>query len=172
MTSIPDAPVRPDVRTDVITGGVDTHRDVHVAGALDGRGAELGTRSFPTTPAGYRSLLEWLRSFGEIVRIGVEGTGAWGVGPTRFLTAEGVDVVEVDRPNRQTRRKVGKSDPLDAAAAARAALSGPASGQAKAATARWRPSGRCGWPDKRPRRIECGPSTSYGGRGHGAGWAP
>ena len=70
MTSIATAPVNVDVRPDVITGGVDTHRDVHVAAALDGRGAELDTRGFPTTPAGYRSLIEWLRSFGTAGRPG------------------------------------------------------------------------------------------------------
>ena len=62
-----------------VTGGVDTHLDVHVAAALDQRGGLLGTRSFPTTPAGYRSLVWWLREFGEIALVGVEGTGSYGV---------------------------------------------------------------------------------------------
>jgi len=122
---------RPDVDRRVIIGGVDTHLDTHVAAALDARGVELGTRSFPADPSGYRSLLAWLRSLGPVERIGVEGTGAYGVGLARYLARQGVAVVEVDRPNRQQRRKVGKSDPLDALAAARAALSGAASGQAK-----------------------------------------
>lgn len=114
-----------------ITGGVDTHLDIHVAAALDHLGTELGTKSFPTTPAGYRQLLAWLRRFGPVDRIGVEGTGSFGVGLTRYLASENVEVVEVNRPNRQERRRVGKSDPIDAVAAARAALSGSAAGQAK-----------------------------------------
>ncbi len=74
----------------------------------------------------------WLVGFGEVTRIGVEGTGSWGVGLTRFLHSEDVVVVEVDRPNRQKRRKLGKSDPTDALAAGRAALSGEASVTPKA----------------------------------------
>jgi len=71
---------------------------------------------------------------GEILRVGVEGTGAWGAGLARFLTSEGVAVVEVDRPNRQHRRRRGKSDPADAEAAARAALNGDAAGTPKTRT--------------------------------------
>jgi len=103
-----------------VTGGVDTHRDVHVAAVLDARGGELGVRQFPTTPAGYRQLLEWLGSFGPVDRVGVEGTGTYGKALARHLTAAGVAVVEVDRPNRQDRRRVGKTDTTDAIAAARA----------------------------------------------------
>ena len=114
-----------------ITGGVDTHLDVHVVAALDGLGALLGTESFATTPAGYRQALRWLRSHGEVELVGVEGTGSYGVGLTRHLLDEGVAVIEVDRPNRQRRRKRGKSDPQDAIAAARAAQSGDATGAAK-----------------------------------------
>jgi transposase len=114
-----------------ITGGVDTHLDVHVAAALDERGALLETRSFDATAAGYRQLLSWLRSFGEIERVGVEGTGSYGAGLTRHLHAQGVSVVEVDRPNRQNRRRRGKSDTVDAISAARAAQSGDATGEAK-----------------------------------------
>jgi len=110
-----------------VTGGVDTHADTHVAAAIDHNGGLLGIESFTADPAGYESLLGWLVGFGEVTRIGVEGTGSWGVGLTRFLYSEDVVVVEVDRPNRQKRRKVGKSDPTDALAAARAALSGEAS---------------------------------------------
>ena len=83
--------------------------------------------SFPATEAGFAELLGWLIGFGSVTQIGVEGTGSWGVGLSRFLTGAGVVVVEVDRPNRQQRRKVGKSDPSDAVSAARAALSGVAS---------------------------------------------
>lgn len=114
-----------------ITAGVDTHLDVHVAAALDAIGGLLGVESFPANADGYRRLLRWLQSFGTVVVVGVEGTGSYGVGLTRHLHARGVRVVEVDRPNRQERRRAGKSDPLDAIEAARAALSGRATGEAK-----------------------------------------
>jgi transposase len=107
-----------------VTGGVDTHADTHVAAAIDDNGGLLGVESFPATEAGFAELLGWLIGFGSVIQIGVEGTGSWGVGLSRFLTGAGVVVVEVDRPNRQQRRKVGKSDPSDAVSAARAALSG------------------------------------------------
>jgi transposase len=114
-----------------ITGGVDTHLDVHVAAALDERGALLGVERFETTTAGYRKLARWLESWGTIELVGVEGTGSYGAGLTRHLHAEGIAVVEVDRPNRQRRRRKGKSDPQDAIAAARAAQGGDATGLAK-----------------------------------------
>ena len=110
-----------------VVGGVDTHADTHVAAAVDHNGGLLGIESFPADRAGYGELLGWLVGFGEVTQIGVEGTGSWGVGLTRFLTGQDIVVVEVDRPNRQKRRKVGKSDPTDALAAARAVLSGEAS---------------------------------------------
>jgi transposase len=109
-----------------VVGGVDTHADVHVAVAIDSNGGVLGIESFPVDAAGYRSLAGWLSAFGPIVRVGVEGTGSYGVGLARHLCGEGIEVVEVDRPNRQMRRRLGKSDPIDAEAAARAALSGTA----------------------------------------------
>ena len=120
-----------EVPAPVVTGGVDTHLDVHVAAALDHIGGLLGTSSFPTTPAGYRNLLGWLQGFGMIARVGVEGTSSYGAGLTRALQVAGVSVVEVDRPNRQVRRRVGKSDTLDAIAAARAVLAGTALGAPK-----------------------------------------
>jgi transposase len=109
-----------------VIGGVDTHADVHVAVAIDTNGAVLGVESFSVDEVGYRRFEEWLRSFGPVIRVGVEGTGSYGVGLARHLHRCGVEVVEVDRPNRQTRRRLGKSDPIDAEAAARAALSGSA----------------------------------------------
>ena len=112
--------------TRLVTGGVDTHKDVHVAAALDEIGRLLGTASFPTTTAGYQAMLGWMSSFGPIVQVGVEGTGSWGAGLSRFLNDAGVSVVEVCRPDRQARRFNGKSDPIDAEAAAFAALSGRA----------------------------------------------
>ena len=110
-----------------VVGGVDTHADVHVAAAIDSNGGVLGVESFPTDGAGYERLTVWLASFGPVVRVGVEGTGSYGVGLQRHLFNEGIEVVEVDRPNRQARRRFGKSDPVDAVSAARAALSGTAS---------------------------------------------
>ena len=114
-----------------VTGGVDTHLDVHVAAALDPLGAVLGTASFPTTPAGYRQLLHWLRTFGTVTQVGVEGTGTYGAALTRHLRTQAVPVIEVTRPNRQTRRQHGKTDVIDAIAAGRAVLSGQATAIAK-----------------------------------------
>ncbi len=104
-----------------VTGGVDTHLDVHVAAALDGIGGLLGVEEFRTTAAGSKALLEWLSSFGTPVRVGVEGTGSYGAGLARYLRGAGVEVLEVDRPNRQERRRRGKTDSVDAIEAARAA---------------------------------------------------
>ncbi|HEY1741264.1 MAG TPA: IS110 family transposase [Acidimicrobiia bacterium] len=114
-----------------ITGGVDTHLDLHVAAAIDQVGGVLGVRSFPVTVAGYHDLSSWLSAFGPVERVGVEGTGAYGAGLARHLAASGITVIEVDRPNRQERRRNGKSDELDAVEAARAVLSGRARGHAK-----------------------------------------
>jgi len=114
-----------------ITGGVDTHSEVHVAAALDSVGGLLGTREFPATAAGYAGLLGWLGKFGDVALVGVEGTGSYGAGLARYLAAHGIRVVEVDRADRQDRHRNGKSDPLDAVSAARAALSGRASGAPK-----------------------------------------
>lgn len=109
-----------------VVGGVDTHLDVHVAAVIDHIGQILATRSFPATSAGYRQLLAWMRRFGVLRQVGVEGTGAYGAGLTRHLNSEGVEVVEINRPDRQRRRRRGKSDTTDAEAAARAVLSGEA----------------------------------------------
>jgi transposase len=117
--------------TTAVTGGVDTHADVHVAAACDPLGAVLATESFPTTASGYRRLLAWLRGFGELTRVGVEGTGSYGTGLARSLAAEGVEVIEVHRPNRQERRQYGKDDVVDAIRAARAVLAGRATGTPK-----------------------------------------
>ena len=116
-----------------VTGGVDTHKDAHVAAALDQRGRVLGTEAFAATAAGYRQLWRWLNSFGSVGAVGVEGTGAWGAGLARFLTAQSATVIEVRRGNRQHRRRHGKSDPTDAVSAARSVQSGEERGVAKAA---------------------------------------
>jgi len=109
-----------------VVGGVDTHADSHVAAVIDVNGGVLGIESFPADHGGFGALVRWIASHGEIVRVGVEGTGSWGVGLSRFLHNHGISVVEVDRQNRQNRRRVGKSDSTDAVSAARAALSGSA----------------------------------------------
>lgn len=109
-----------------VVGGVDTHADTHTVVALDQIGGRLGTATFPATTTGYQHLLRWLRGFGPVGRVGVEGTGSYGAGLTRFLLDQDVAVLEVNRPNRQIRRVKGKSDPLDADNAARAVLAGVA----------------------------------------------
>ena len=114
-----------------VTGGVDTHLEVHVAAALDPLGGLLGVESFEAGRAGEDKLISWLQSFGPVVVVGVEGTGSYGAGLSRRLRIAEIDVVEVDRPNRQARHRHGKSDPLDAVEAARAAQGGRAVGQAK-----------------------------------------
>ena len=119
--------------TRLVTGGVDTHLDSHVVAALDANGGVLGVESFPATRAGFASLSSWLAGFGPVDRVGVEGTGAYGAGLGRYLRSLGVEVIEVDRPNRQLRRVQGKSDTFDAIEAARAVLSGRATGVAKTA---------------------------------------
>ena len=107
-----------------ITVGVDTHLDVHVAHACDQLGRRVDTVQVPTTPTGYHDLLAWARGLGQIEAWGVEGTGSYGAALARFLHAEGQAVLEVNRPDRQARRRRGKSDPLDAQAAARAVQAG------------------------------------------------
>ena len=101
-----------------VVGGVDTHRDVNVAAVVDMNGGLLGVESFPTTAAGHRCLSSWMSGFGAIDRVGIEGTGAYGAGIARQFLASGVVVIEVDRPDRQKRRRHGKSDQLDAVEAA------------------------------------------------------
>ena len=117
-----------------VTGGIDTHRDFHVAAAVDPNGGLLGVETFDTTTGGYRRLVAWLAGFGDIDLIGVEGTGSYGAGIARHLGGKGIRIVEVDRPNRQARHRAGKTDAVDAIAAARAALSGTATGVAKTRT--------------------------------------
>ena len=132
-----------------VTGGIDTHGEVHVAAVLDEVGGLLGTQSFRADPDGYAELLSWLEAFGEVSKVGVEGTGSYGAGVARFLARAGVHVVEVDRQNRQARRQSGKSDPLDALEAARAAQrAGPMEGP-RAETVRSRPSASSSWPSAR-----------------------
>ena len=119
------------VLTRAITGGAGTHAGTHVAAALDPVGGLLGVREFPVSAAGYAGLLGWLGGFGTVCLVGIEGTGSYGAGLTRHMSAAGVRVAGVDRSGRQDRHRQGKSDPLDAVSAARAAQSGRARGAPK-----------------------------------------
>ena len=104
-----------------IIGGVDTHQDLHTAAVVSHDGTVLGTASFSTTRAGYRAMLRWFRSHGELLRVGVESTGTYGAGITRHLALSGIPVLEVTGPDPASRRAKGKDDALDAISAAEAA---------------------------------------------------
>jgi transposase len=109
--------------TGQVFGGVDTHdASIHVA-VISDRGRDLGDREFPTTAAGYRRALAFVASYGDVAAIGIEGSSSYGAGITRAALADGMVVVEVMRPDRAERRRLGKSDPIDAYQAARAAAS-------------------------------------------------
>lgn len=113
--------------------GVDTHSRFHAVVVVDSAtGRRLGHCEFAASPAGYSELTAWARSFGEVEHYGVEGTGAYGAGLCAHLAQMNSSIIEVDRPNRQARRRDGKTDALDAENAARAVLSGQASGAPKA----------------------------------------
>ncbi|MFF7242072.1 IS110 family transposase [Streptomyces collinus] len=113
-----------------VTLGVDTHAGVHVAVALDQLG-RLGTLTVSSTPAGYASFEAWVTGLGTVEQVGLEGTGCYGAGLSRWLRQHGHRVVEVNRPDRQTRRRRGKSDVVDAEAAARAVQAGTATATPK-----------------------------------------
>ena len=121
---------RPATASEVILG-IDTHLDVHMAVALDGLGRRLGELNVPTTVKGYQKLLHWAEGFGPVCCAGVEGTGSYGAGIARHLKAAGISVMEVERPKRRHLRRNGKSDPIDAEAAARAVLAEETAGEPK-----------------------------------------
>ena len=121
---------------DGVVLGVDTHLDLHVAVALDQLGRRLGELTVPTTTKGYERLLRWAESFGGVLCAGIEGTSSYGAGLARYLKLAGVSVVEVERPKRRHLRRKGKSDPIDAEAAARAVLAGEALGEPKSGDGR------------------------------------
>ena len=127
MTSIPDSGPRR------IVVGVDTHKDAHVAVALDQLGGRLGEITISVDRAGYAQLEHWAHQHGEKIRFGIEGTGSYGAGLASFLRRRGHQVVEVNRPDRRIRHLHGKTDPLDAEAAARAVLAGTATAVPKSA---------------------------------------
>lgn len=107
-----------------VIAGVDTHKDTHYAAVITETGRHLEAVSFSTTPDGYQALTAFITRFGPVFRVGVEGTGSYGAGLARHLTGSGFEVVEVLRPTRQVRRMRGKSDEIDAYAAAESALAG------------------------------------------------
>lgn len=117
-----------------VVGGIDAHKDTHLVVVLDQHGVKLGDRAFAASTTGYRRLHAWLGSFGRIERVGIESTGSYAAGLTRFLVGAGVAVVEVNQPHRHTRARRGKSDLIDAEAAARKVLSGEATAQPKTTT--------------------------------------
>lgn len=104
---------------DGVVLGVDTHLDFHVAVALDRLGRRLGEVKVPTTAEGYERVVRWAESLGPVRCAGIEGTSSYGAGLTRHLKAAGIAVAEVERPKRRHLRRRGKSDPIDAEAAAR-----------------------------------------------------
>jgi transposase len=121
---------------DVVLLGVDTHLDAHVAVALDRHGRRLGALTLPTTEKGYEELLLWAEEFSPVRCAGVEGTSSYGAGVARHLKSRGIEVLEVERPKRRQRstsRRNGKSDHVDAEAAARLVLAGEAAGVPKSA---------------------------------------
>ena len=132
MTIVPGHPPRVDPQE--VTVGVDHHADTPVAAVIDRLGRHLDHATFDSTPAGYQALIAWACTFGRISVAGVEGTGACGAGLTRAFASASVTVLEVDRPDRKTRRDQGKWNPIDAYAAARAAASGRATGTPKSRT--------------------------------------
>ena len=121
------------IRSGHIVVGVDTHKHIHVAAVLDSIGGILATLTIATDSGGFRQLLEWAATFGQIIAFGIEGTGSYGAGLTSFVRRAGHRVVEVNRPDRRMRRLVGKSDTLDAENAARAVLAGFATAEPKTA---------------------------------------
>ena len=126
---------RPDTKVEVILG-VDTHLDFHTAVAVDHLGRCLGELSVPTTAKGYERLLCWAEGFGPVRCAGIEGTSSYGAGLARHLKAAGISVMEVERPKRRHLRRNGKSDPIDAEAAARTVLAGEAVGEPKSSDGR------------------------------------
>jgi transposase len=109
-----------------VIGGVDTHKDTHHAAVITVAGQLLGDQQFPATNRGHQALLDWLASFGVLDAVGVEGTSSYGAELTRVMSAAGVAIFEVNRPDRSARRRQGKSDQLDSEQAARSVLAGTA----------------------------------------------
>ena len=131
MTSMPTLTTSDASMAAEVILGVDTHKDVHVAAVVDELGHVLATAEFPATSTGYRQLSSWARSRGNVNRAGVECTGSYGAGLARHLRGEGINVIEVNQPDKAIRRKRGKTDTIDAIAAAHAVVSSRATAEAK-----------------------------------------
>jgi len=128
------APAIQAIDRTALVAGVDTHQRTHHVALIDTHGRRVGNREFPVSQAGYRDLLDWAARQGTIAAFGVESTGSYGAGLTRHLLAAGVEVYEVNRPEKATRVKAGKSDPIDAYSAAAQVLSGRATARPKVKT--------------------------------------
>lgn len=119
--------------TEVVVG-VDTHQLTHHAAVIDTDGRPLGEKGFAASATGYQELLAWAISFGQVAKVGVESTGSYGAGLARHLLVSGVDLYEVSRPEKTSRVKHGKSDPVDAYSAAEQVRTGRATGRVKITT--------------------------------------
>ena len=106
--TVPTTPTAENPHQTLVTVGVDTHLDSHVAVALDELGRRLDELHFPTTESGYARLLGWTAKLGELERVGVEGAGSFGAGLARFLRERGVEVLEVGRPKRRDQYRSGQ----------------------------------------------------------------
>jgi transposase len=113
--------------------GTDTHKYFHVAVAIDSLGVRFGDCTISADRSGFARVAAWARSLGPVCALGIEGTGSYGAGLASFLRREGHRIVEVNRGYRRLRRLRGKTDTVDAEAAARAVLSGAATAVPKAA---------------------------------------
>jgi transposase len=133
VTSLPQSacPAPQSRPEEEVVLGVDTHRDFHMAAVVTGIGGLVATGSFQATAAGYWRMLTWARALGVVERAGVEGTGSYGAALSPYLQAEGIEVIDVNQPDRATRRKRGKTDAVDAESAARAVISGRSASIAK-----------------------------------------
>ena len=128
MTSVAPEPERARIIV-----GVDTHKHTHAAVAVDELGSRLGECHVRANRDGYAQLEAWAASLGRPTAFGVEGTGSYGVGLASWLRRSGYRLVEVNRGDRRSRRTNGKTDTLDAEAAARSVLSGQATAVPKSA---------------------------------------
>lgn len=148
MTSMPQ-PGEDDQNsnhTEDIILGVDIHKDLHVAAVITSLGALRESTTFPATAAGYQALLSWASTFGVLRRASVECTGSYGAALARHLRSAGVEVIEVNQPDKATRRRQGKTDSRDAEAAARAVLADEPAAARRLVTGQWRYCGCSSWP--------------------------
>jgi transposase len=146
----------------LVVGGVDAHADSHHAAALEERGALLGSEAFAMIRDGCGELFRWLSSFGKLAVVAVESTGCYAAGLVRYLRSQGVRVLEVNEPHAHARRRVGKSDPIDAELAARAALAVKADAIPNGPTGSSNRSASCAWRARARSRPAAPPWCSSG----------